>query len=653
MKQKCPKCGRWCDGEYLSFDDRLDKASEGVLSNGINFGEELGYSLLGKKGKKLGRIAGAFGAIATGIPKTLWGGLTGNAYRFQCPNCGHYWEASDTSEDKSEYEYLVSSVKEAIDGGDYDKAISLAEIMTEIYRGEGLLWSARAKRWKAEYISNYGDGDWLNKRDALVDSALKDIENCMSYFTNEVNGPSWLALAVTEKGWIYTLKSNHQARKWFMMAMQSKDDDVRKDATEGYRYSTDYLMRLFDGTVEKQEFDVETEEDKELLKELVEADKFYNMVPFSERQFIFIVKNEDKIAGCYNPNMDDNINWVFTIDKLPAHIYFPMGHPVPNTLYVAHPAKKGYYLPYEGAEDLMFHDKVDDFCRLVQCLGAVEISFTSVKGKSVSQGIATTMEASVEGRNKILSASGAINESRNETSDISNSKKVGLSYVFQPKKAPYCPDDLEWLEVDPSWKKFVKQRLEGNTLSYSKTISSSETINVSSNRLAGIKSSFEFLMNNVDVNYNSSEDTTFSSTEHTEWNIAVRFKSLDEYEDLNDEIPETLETPELTEAEEKYKDEVLFCLEDDNEITEDERKMLERKRIRLGLSEERASEIESMCLPGVQTLTENEKEYLEIFKEMTDGKEVTERIRRILDRERDALEITAERAAELERQITI
>ena len=86
-------------------------------------------------------------------------------------------------------------------------------------------------------------------------------------------------------------------------------------------------------------------------------------------------------------------------------------------------------------------------------------------------------------------------------------------------------------------------------------------------------------------------------------------------------------------------------MEEGGVITSDERRLLERKRVRWGITEERAKEIEQMCSP---TLTETEQEYIEIYKELCADGEVTERRRRMLDREREELGISEQRAKELE-----
>lgn len=112
-----------------------------------------------------------------------------------------------------------------------------------------------------------------------------------------------------------------------------------------------------------------------------------------------------------------------------------------------------------------------------------------------------------------------------------------------------------------------------------------------------------------------------------------------------DESPTDKSKP-LTAEEEKYKEEVLFCLEETGTIIDDDRKYLERKRKKFGITEKRAREIEQEATPS---LTENEKEYLETFKELAASGTLTDRAKRLLERERESLGISKERAAEIEK----
>ena len=103
----------------------------------------------------------------------------------------------------------------------------------------------------------------------------------------------------------------------------------------------------------------------------------------------------------------------------------------------------------------------------------------------------------------------------------------------------------------------------------------------------------------------------------------------------------------LSDAEKEYLEEVKMCLEEDNEISSRERRLLDRLRTKLNISEERAKELEE-SLKAPQ-LTEDEQEYLEEYKLcLEEDGEISSKERRLLDRLRDKLGISVERAKELE-----
>ena len=80
--------------------------------------------------------------------------------------------------------------------------------------------------------------------------------------------------------------------------------------------------------------------------------------------------------------------------------------------------------------------------------------------------------------------------------------------------------------------------------------------------------------------------------------------------------------------------------------------MLERMRKSLGISVKRAAELEDSLTPTLQ-LTEAESEYLEEYKQCAAEGSITDSERRLLDRMRKTLGISDERAVEIESSITI
>lgn len=501
----------------------------------------------------------------------------------------------------------------------------------------------------------------------LLDLALSDIDTSLRI--SEENELIWYDFSSLDKGSIlWGMGRLDEARRWFILAMKSSDDSIRSDAKSNYEAITECILNLTNkylsmeeekqGMRELCEADGDSEETikewMDSIEDLLTSQKFENEYSFGDRQFMFIVKNTDKIAGCYDS--DGIINWVFTLNQIPASIVFPAGHPQANTLYVAHPAQKGVYLPYEGAEDKIFHEKIEDFCRLAQCLGATEISFSSIKGEAVSEGFSSQLNigGSIGVKGNSVGGEYSRNQSSTRAAELHN--EVGYSYSLQPKKA-YIPTDLNWLDIDKSWQSFVKQRMEGNILSYTKRISSSEAVNISNSLQMSAKASFENLMANVNGNYSIERDTTFSHNQSSEWEIRIQFASLDELEQneqaialqRTEQFAAVSDKEALTEAEERYKEEVLFILED-GEITETERRFLERKRVKLGLTEEQAAKVEALCVP---TFSDAEKEYLDIYKEIVGDGPITDRKRRMLNREAESLGLSEERVHELESLIKI
>ena len=107
----------------------------------------------------------------------------------------------------------------------------------------------------------------------------------------------------------------------------------------------------------------------------------------------------------------------------------------------------------------------------------------------------------------------------------------------------------------------------------------------------------------------------------------------------------TNQEPLNSKSELDYVEALKEFLEDD-EISDRERRMLERIRQSLGISEQRAAELEASL--KIPKLTEDEQEYLDMYREYVEEGEITEKERKRLDRFASALGISPERMKELE-----
>ena len=104
----------------------------------------------------------------------------------------------------------------------------------------------------------------------------------------------------------------------------------------------------------------------------------------------------------------------------------------------------------------------------------------------------------------------------------------------------------------------------------------------------------------------------------------------------------------VSENEQEYLEEIKACLADNGTISDRERRILNRLRDSLGISEQRAKKLEDSLNKG---LTDDEKEYLDALKDSLVDGVISKRERRLMDKLRASLGISEARAKELEKSI--
>ena len=102
----------------------------------------------------------------------------------------------------------------------------------------------------------------------------------------------------------------------------------------------------------------------------------------------------------------------------------------------------------------------------------------------------------------------------------------------------------------------------------------------------------------------------------------------------------------VAEVEQEYI-EIYKQYSEDGVVSERDRKMLQKFSERCGITAERARELEASCL--MPKLTKDEQEYLEMYKEYAADGEISDRDRKMLDKMRDKMGIGEERAREIEK----
>lgn len=365
--------------------------------------------------------------------------------------------------------------------------------------------------------------------------------------------------------------------------------------------------------------------------------------PYNERKLIVPVKS-------YSDLSQKTLS-VVDINHLPA-IHFPMGHPIANQLYVGHPYIPSNYIPFENYELTFIEDKVREFCQIMQYLGATEINIECINSSSSNKDTNSQQKGSASVNYKLASVSGE--GERNKTDkfleDISQS--INLHQKFYPKTKPMLPPDLVWYAHEPSWQRLYNQRMQGALMEHEERIETKKSQVVENSELKRISAEVKWLFIEANGNWEQSMEEKFEAHDNAILAIHVKFAPLESLQDtLSASSPQPALNSRLTMTgdEKEYLEEVKACLEEDNEISPKERRLLNRLRERLGISEERAAELEA-SLQSIQ-LTDDEKEYMEEYKACLEEGEISSKERRLLDRLRDRLSISKERAKEIEGSI--
>lgn len=473
-----------------------------------------------------------------------------------------------------------------------------------------------------EFVTKKGQNDDLNDDDVLcLNESKKEYEKAIELFDEEdeddrfFKSESLIKLAVIE----FKLDKFEQSRNYLIQGLDGYEGDDKEE--------------LFDRI-------------KDIEEELKEKWKdFSNIVAYKDRKFIMPIKDSN-MAGCVSKDI-----FVFRQSNIPSCIKFPTGHPIANQLYIGHPFNPTFYVPYEESEELFFLDKVHELRYLLECLGAEEISVTSIKGKEVSELSDERLQISGGVEIKRFSAEAEYNAQNKSQYDASSRNQRTVTVKLDPLQKPFLPDGLIWYNEMPQWQRLVQSRLKGNLLEYSEFVSTAETKFTSSSEMTDIKASAKILWAKAHAEINECFEKQFKESTETQWKVDVKFRSIKDFENQmigateNEEI-EPVNQIGWSREEQDYAEEVKFCLEDDGMIDDSERRLLERKRIKFGISQERAAEIENSLLQS--QLTEDEQDYLEAVKEELVEGMIPDASRRLLDRLRKRMDISDERAKEIE-----
>lgn len=359
-------------------------------------------------------------------------------------------------------------------------------------------------------------------------------------------------------------------------------------------------------------------------------------IPYQERKVLFVTDGYS--------TLEQNSIAVLHINEL-DNLTFPIGHPMVNQLYVAHPLIQNHYIPFENYEVELIQDRVREFCSLMEGMGATSITVGYQQfNVSESESYANTNALAAVGM-KFYSAQASVNQQETNKFMQSLGQSLNLHQTYNPFQQPFIPDNLIWYPQEPTWQRLVEQRLRGSITSHTESIETNKTQVINNDSLSEIQAELQVLLSNANLEISTSTSETLKQHDNVVLQIHVEFAplwSLDQTE--YQEIPS--QESELTENEQEYLEMFQETLADGNgSITNSSRKLLSKFANRLGITAHRATQLEQMYLPSFTT---EEKEFIEEVRTVIDEDgELTNMSLRLLYKLATKLGISEQRAEEL------
>lgn len=448
------------------------------------------------------------------------------------------------------------------------------------------------------------------------------------------------------------IRDESQTRKdaiaYYTQAMELCEQDSGLSVLIRHNRGVDEML-AGDNTKSREDFfsimsldDANNKEQIENAKEIFpmvdnEFAKHFLSLDYAQRKALMVV---DKYTELGQKQIQ-----VLSKEMANQYLKFPVGHPHSNQLYIAHPLINDYYLPFEDYQLKFVEDQVREYCELAQALGATEITVQCLNDKQSGSQKDVTKNINGTAGGKKIKLNGEYHEDLSNHLIDSIRQSIEMHQTYSPTQSPYVPNGLVWYQQMPSWQHLVKQRMNGGLNSHEEKLQTQKSQVVDGNELKQIKGEVKTLLKNAGIDFDKKENSKFQLQENATLSIKIKFAPLEQLQ--GNVIPNVKQSVTLSAEEQSFLDEVKFCLEEDSTLSDTDKRYLDRKRTKLGLSPERAEEIIQMCLP---VLSAEEQEYMDTFHELVaTAEDMSPKIRRILDREAERLGISEEKKVELEK----
>lgn len=499
MIQRCPECGQWCEVEKEVFFGKAVNGFINTAGGGANIGANVGRSMLGKTGERIGEFLGSAFTGVTGLAymNAAAESVLGDDYQFVCPTCGHEWSTDDPEDDQTEEYNLWLAEQER-----NEAIVELRDKYPSVIHA--------SRQEQQEYIKELqhqlSDEDNTEAQSATLYDTIAAAYQLIGDKNNALKAAnSSLALFDDDntrvlKGVIMGIGRNAQDT---YAAMQEVIHFKSEERTESPFLSTSQI-----------------EEEFSLLQSSF-AQNFLSL-PLQQRKHLVVCDELTYLPHSFR---------VLPIAEIPTDVKFPAGHPVSNTLYVCHPYRTDYYIPYDTYEVEILRDEIEEFKTIMDHLGAKHIDYSDIFENGEESNAQHKRE--IHGGGDYAgqySAHGSYDAE--ESSDISRKLRSSIegSEDFLLAGKPTIPRDLVWYGHRMEWQRKCESRLAGRLVHSEFTISTSSSEMTTESERKKIEADLNILLAKVEGGTEGSKSQTLKREKERTWKVNVEFYPLSDYE---------------------------------------------------------------------------------------------------------------------------
>lgn len=501
MIQKCPECGQWCEAGKDGF---LDRGSRGLVNGyvgAIDAGEKIG-GVVGKTGKKMGRYIATLGAGAIGFANAALESLSGDDFYFICPECGHEWSTDNPEDDQTE-EYNAWLAEQ--------ERNSLVAELRDKY--PSLIHATRQE--KQDYVKRL--------QHELGDESNTDAQKATLYNTiaaaYQLIGERNSALQAVNASLALFEDDNTRVLKGIIMGQGRNAQDTYAAMQEVIHYkSQERAESPFLSTPQ-------IEEEFSMLQSSFSQN--FLSLPLQQRKHLVICDELIYLPQSFR---------VLPIAEIPTDVKFPAGHPVSNTLYVCHPYRTDYYIPYKSYEIEILRDEIEEFKRIMDHLGAKHIDYSDIfeNGEQSS----TQQKRDIHGGGDYagqysVHGSYESEDSSEITRNLRNALEGSEDFLLAGK--PTLPPDTVWYSHRKEWQNKCESRLAGRLVHSEFTISTSNSEMTTESERKRIEADLKVLLASAEGGTEGSKSYMLKKEKERTWKVNVEFYPLSDY-DKNKEV---------------------------------------------------------------------------------------------------------------------